>query len=104
KAIVSGVISRRQIIKEAAAAIEIARTSVAVSDVPHLPEEGGLLPEVGSLPAAQEQIEAVGMTGAVVTGEAIHAEAKEYPPDIGRDLINPVQTVQTFVIVRIRPQ
>src|SRR5205823_13776878 len=61
-------------------------------------------PEVGSLPAAQEQIEAVGMTGAVMAGETIHAESKEHPPDIRRDLINPVQTVQAFVIVRIRPQ
>ena len=104
KSVVSRVISRRQVVKEAAAAIEIAGATVAVSDVPHLPKERCLLPEVGSLHAAQEHIEAVGVARAVMTRKALDAQAKENPPNIRRDLINPVQTVQTFVIVGISPQ
>src|SRR5262249_10614926 len=97
-------ISGSQVIKEAATAVEIARTTVAISDVAHFPEERRLLPKVGSLPAAEEHIEAIGVTGAVVTGEAVHTETKKHAPDIRRDLVDPIQTVEAFVIVRIRPQ
>ena len=39
-----------------------------------------------------------------MTGKAVHAEAKEHSPNIRGDLIHPVQTVQTFVIVGVGPQ
>src|SRR4029077_8760847 len=78
--------------------------AIAVSDVAHLAEEGCLLPEVDSLPAAQEHIEAVGMAGTIVTGEAVHSESKEDTADIGRNLINPVQSVHTLVVIRVGPQ
>src|SRR5437667_810452 len=39
-----------------------------------------------------------------MAGEAIHAEAEKHAADIRCDLINPVQTIQTSVIVGIRPQ
>src|SRR2546427_9391866 len=74
-AIISGVISRRQIIEEAVAAIETAGATIAVSNVSHLAKERRLLPEVHSLPAAQEHIEAIGMTCAVMAGEAVTADA-----------------------------
>ena len=102
--IVPGVISRSQVIKEAAAAVEIARTTVAISDIAHFPEERRLLPKVGSLPAAEKHIEAIGVTGAVVTGEAVHAEPEKHAADIRRDLVDPIQPVETFVIVGVRPQ
>src|SRR5690242_20676987 len=44
------------------------------------------------------------MAGAVMAGEAIHAEAEEYPADIRCDLINPVQPVYTFIIIGVGPQ
>ena len=54
EAVVAGVVSGRQVIEQTAAPIEIARAAIAVSDVAHLSEKRGLLPEVGSLPAAKE--------------------------------------------------
>src|SRR5439155_8549376 len=104
RTVIARVVTRREVIKEALAAIEIAGAAIAVSDVPHLSKERCLLPEVGSLAAAEIHIEAVGMTRAVMAGEAVHAEAKEYAPDVRSDFVDPVQPVQAFVIVGIRPK
>src|SRR5207247_1788431 len=102
--VVAGVISRSQVIKEAAATVEIARTTVPISGISHFPEERRLLPKIGSLPAAEKHIEAIGVTGAVVTGETVHAEPQKHAADIRRDLVDPIQPVETFVIVGVRPQ
>src|SRR5439155_20857192 len=87
--------------KQSLLAIEVASGAIARSDAPHLSQERRLLPEVGSLPAAEEHIEAVGMAGAVMTRKALDAQAKEHAPDLGRYSVNPVQTVQTSIIVAI---
>ena len=70
---------------------------------PHLSEERGLLPEVDSFLTAEEEIETVCMTGAVMTGKTVHGQAEEDSTDIGCDLIDPIEAVQSFEIVWIRP-
>src|SRR5207249_10070653 len=49
----------------------------------------------------RSHIEAVGVARAVMTGKALDAHAQEHAPDLGRHPVNPVQTVQTPVIVAI---
>ena len=66
------------------------------SNGPHISKKRRLLPEVGSLHAGQEKIHAVGVTGTVVAGKAVHGNAEEDAADIRRDLIDPVQAVETF--------
>src|SRR2546426_8954735 len=41
------------------------------------------------------------MAGAVMTRKPLDAQAQEHAPDLGRYSVNPVQTVQTSVIVAI---
>src|SRR5713226_7752977 len=49
--VISGVVSRRQVVKHARAVIEgcSSDTRAALSDIPHFSEEGSLLPEINSL-------------------------------------------------------
>src|SRR5437773_11813819 len=88
----SCVIPRGEVVHLGLLAIEVAAAAIAASDAPHPSKERRLLPEVGSLLAAKEHIEAVGMPGAVMTREALDAHAQEHAPDLGRHSVNPVQT------------
>src|SRR5262249_36059614 len=99
--VVSGVVSGSEVVILSLLAIEIAAAAVARSNGPQLSEERRLLPEVAPLLVAEEHIEAVGVARAVMTGEALDAHAKEHAPNLGGYPVNPVQTVQTSVIVAI---
>src|SRR5437870_2896254 len=103
-AVVARVISRREVVEHGSPAVKNGGlTIIRASDVPHLSKERRLFPEVGSLHAAKEQIETVRMACAVVAGETVHVDAKEYPPDVRCDFIDPVESHQALVIVRIGP-
>src|SRR5690242_17671518 len=74
--VVARVISRRQVVEQRGTAIENrGLTIIGAPDIPHLSKERRLLPEIGSLHSAQENIKTVGMTCAVMAGEAVHIDA-----------------------------
>src|SRR5438477_4327025 len=102
--IVARVIAGREVVEQGGPAVKNGGlTVVGTSDVPHLSKERCLFPKVGSLHAAEEKVETVGMTCAIVAGEAIHIDAEEYPADVRCNLIDPVETHEPFVIVRVGP-
>src|ERR1051325_9123232 len=105
RSVVSCRISWCQVIKSALAEVGRDRSTVQTrsSDIAYLPEKGRLLPEVGSLFAAQEHVETIGVTCTVVTGETNHAQAKEYATDVGCDLVNKVEPVHVLIIIGVVP-